>query len=238
MSNDIPPPFPPPVQQPQRKGLHPLAWAGIGCGGLIVISGILFIVGAFKFGKFVMGEVAKTMNEHPAREEVETVFKSYPTIERTAENVDAGTFTLRVKSSGEELPTTYDDFLHGKVTIKDASGAAVPALQGDLSKIPSWVPRYPGASGELSLLHEESPSRIHGIFVADTTDNKETIQAYFEARAKSLFGFSSSAASSSDINGKRSVNLSFSGGKRKFEIQAYGMPSSPMTVVTIYTEDK
>jgi hypothetical protein len=237
MANDIPPPFPPPVQ-PQKKGLPPLAWAGIGCGGLAIIAGVLCVIGLIKAGKSIAESVSKAVNEHPAKEAVATVFKDSPSFEKTAENPDVGTFTLRVKAGGEEVPTTYDDWLHGKVMIKDASGAAVPALQGDLSKIPAWVPRYPGATGEVSLLHQESPTQIHGILVADTTDSKEAIEVFFEAQSKKLFGFTSSSKSFSEINGKRRVDLSFSGGKQKFEIQAYGMPGAPMTMVTIYTEEK
>lgn len=236
MNDTSPPPFPQPP--PQRKGLHPLAWAGIGCGGLTIIGIVLFVIGAMKAGKSIAEGIAKAFNEHPAKETVERVFKDYPAYEKTAENPEAGTFTLRVRAGGEEVPATYDDWLHGKVMIKDASGATVPAVQGDLTKVPTWVPRYPGATGEVSLLHQDSPTRIHGILVADTTDTKEAIAAHFDAEASKLFSVVSSSKGSSDINGKRSVDLSFSGGKKKFEIQAYGMPGAPMTVVTIYTEEK
>jgi hypothetical protein len=151
----------------------------------------------------------------------------------------AGTFTLRVKSSGKEVPgTTYADWLHGKVMIEDATGASVPALQGDLSKIPAWVPRYPGATGEVSLLQQDSPTRIHGIFVADTTDSKEAISSFFHSESEKIPGLTISGNSNADLNGKRSLKMSFSGGKYRLEIHAYGMPGGPMTVVTIYTEEK
>ncbi len=235
MSNGPPPPYPPPALQQQKKGLPPLAWAGIGCGSIaiLVLVGVAFV--ATKIGKGMM----KSLNEHPAKAAVEAVFKDYPTLEKTAENPEQGSFTLRTKSSGKEVsPVSYEDWLHGKVMIEDASGGSVPALQGDLSKIPAWVPHYPGATGEASLLHQESPTRIHGILVADTTDTKEAISSFFAAESGKLSGVTSSGSSNTDFGGKRSLNMSFSGGKYRLQIHAYGMPGGPMTVVTIYTEEK
>jgi hypothetical protein len=235
MSNGPPPPYPPPALQQSKKGLPPLAWAGIGCGGFAVLFLTVVVILAMKAGKAVM----KALNEHPAKETVEAVFRDYPTLEKTAEDPVAGTFNLRVKSSGKEVPrTTYADWLHGKVMIEDTTGASVPALQGDVSKVPAWVPRYPGTTGEVSLLHQESPTRIHGILVADTSDSKEAVSSFFEAESKKISGLSSSGSSNTDMNGRRSVSMSFSGGKYRLEIHAYGMPGGPMTVVTIYTEEK
>lgn len=236
MANSPPPPYPPPPGlQQQKKGLPPLAWAGIGCGGIALLVLVGIALAAMKIGKSVM----KSFNEHPAKEAVEAVFKDYPDLQKTFENPEAGDFTLRIKSSSKEFPgASYDAWVHGKVMIEDASGAPVPALQGDLSKVPAWVPRYPGATGEVSLLHQESPTRIHGILVADTNDTKEAISSFFEAESGKLSGVTASGSSNTDFNGRRALNMSFSGGKYRLEIHAYGMPGGPMTVVTIYTEEK
>jgi hypothetical protein len=230
MESMSPPPFPPPVQ-PQKKGLPPLAWAGIGCGGIALLVLVGIAIAAMKLGKSVM----KSLNEHPAKEAVEAVLKEYPAIKRENENSETGTITLR---GFEAIPTDYDQLLHGKVRFSDPMGTTVPAFSGRIDDVPAWVPRYPGATGEISLLHQETPTRIHGILVADTTDRKEAISSFFEAEAGKLSGVSASGSSNTDFNGRRSLNMSFSGGKYRLEIHAYGMPGGPMTVVTVYTEEK
>ena len=54
----------PPVPQPKKKGLSPLAWIGIGCLGLLVIGGIVATVITVFVARKV-SEVASEMEEDP-----------------------------------------------------------------------------------------------------------------------------------------------------------------------------
>ena len=237
MENPTPPSFPPPppFQAPvKKKGLHPAAWAGIGCGGLVLVAVVVVVIGA---GKLFKGAMAK-LKEHPAKEAAESVLREYPDLDKSGVDPEAGTVVLSSKANDETVATTYQEIAQGKVLMKDAAGAMVPVFQGDLAKLPAWVPRYPGATGETSLAHKDEPDRIHGIIVAETTDDLAAVETFFSGAAGKLFSISSSSRSSMDMNGARSLNLSYGGGKRKLEFHAFGAKGAPLTVVTVYGEEK
>src|SRR5687768_12229373 len=102
MNEASPPPFP---QASPRKGLPPLAWAGIGCGGLIVVAVVLVIVFAARIGM----SVAKGFKEHPAKDAASEVVNAFPDIQKEAESPEEGKLTLHSKSTGERVPASYDD---------------------------------------------------------------------------------------------------------------------------------
>jgi len=221
-----PPPFP---QQGKNKGLPPLAWFGIGCGGLIVVAAILAGIFVVKVGTSTI----KKMAEHPAKEAAEAVVAAYPDIEKISEDSKSGSITLRSKSGGGQIVTTYDEVVHGRVTLN-----STPVFQGDLIKVPAWVPRYPGASGEVSTFHQELPERVHGIIAADTTDTPEAMKTYFDTEVGKLFPISSATYGSTDFNGAKSIYIGYRDGKRFLEIRAYAAKGAPLTMQTSYSEDK
>jgi hypothetical protein len=234
MESMSPPPFPPPVK---KKGLSPLAWTGIGCGGLTILGVMLAAMGAMKLVDFAK-EGLKSLNDHPAKAAATEILNAFPNVEKSNEKKESGTLRLHLNSGGDPVDTSYDDIVHGRVEIPDTSGTPVRIFQGDLAKVPSWVPRYPGATGETSVLHKDLPDRIHGMIVADSTDNSDAIDQFYEKEADKLFSIRSTARGSADINGNRTLYASYASGKRKLEIRAYGPKGAPMTILTIYTEEK
>ena len=71
---------PPPTQLPEapkRKGLPPLAWAGIGCGGLFlfaVVAGALLVGTCAKKGI----EMVSEHSANPAKAAAESMVKEHP----------------------------------------------------------------------------------------------------------------------------------------------------------------
>ena len=231
MNEASPPPFP---QTSPRKGLPPLAWAGIGCGGLIVLAVIAGAIFVASVGKSVM----KNFKEHPALPMVQAVLAAHPEIETPTDDQIRGTITLAPKGTGNQVKASYEDIVHGRVMIEDASGTPVPLFQGDLTKVPAWVPRYSAATGVSSLAHQDLPDRIHGILVMETTDPIADVEKFFETEAGKLFTSNATSRSSIEINGVQRSKFSYAGGKLKIEIMAYGKSGSPLTVMIIYTEEK
>jgi hypothetical protein len=127
--NDGPPPL---HQVPQKKGLPPLAWAGIGCAGILAIAVILMSLLVTRCGM----SIAKSLKEHPAKDAATAVAGEFPELEIASENTETGATTLRLKSSGSEAITTYDDIAHGRVSFVDSSGNPASIFKGDLSKLP------------------------------------------------------------------------------------------------------
>ena len=226
-----PPPFP---VAPPKKGLPPFAWVGIGCGGVIVL--ILLIAGIV--GLTVGKSVLSKFKQHPALPMVEEVLQTHPEIGRLAENQEAGTVILAPNGSPDQVKTTYDEIVRGKVVMPDPSGTPVPLFQGDLTKVPAWVPRYPGASGITSLVHEDLPDKIHGIMVMEIADTMDDVEKFADTEAAKLFSSSSTSRSNYDLNGTRRARFSYAGGKKELTFLAYGKSGSPLTVMVVYTERK
>ena len=76
------------------------------------------------------------------------------------------------------------------------------------------------------------------VLTAQLTDSLGAVEKFFETEAAKLSSSLASSRSSSDINGARKLRLGFEGGKKTLVILAYGTSGSPLTIVTIYTEEK
>ena len=107
---------------PQKKGLGPLAWLGIGCGGLIVILVILVAVVGMKFGPAIKqfgADAAKDPTKATANMMVSMGF------EMVAQDEVNKRYTIRQKGTGKLMTIYWDEKKKAPVTI-----------QGDFSAIP------------------------------------------------------------------------------------------------------
>lgn len=229
----------PPPQYPEaatKKGLPPLAWAGIGCGGLAllaVIAGALLVGTCAKKGI----QIASELTANPAKAAAENMVARHPGLEKVAMDDAAGRMTLRLKDSGETVTLGYPEIGQGKIPFKDAAGTLLPPGPGDLSKIPAWVPRYPAATDERAVFHDEDRSRILGILTAQTTDSNEDISKFFEGEASRL-SLDSPSRTSMNINDSISLQLTFRKGKRELVVHAFGKSGDPLVIQTTYKETK
>jgi hypothetical protein len=230
------PPLQSPGVPPAKKGLPPLAWAGIGCGGLAllaVIAGGLLVGTCAKKGI----QLASQLAANPGKAAAEAMATQHPGIERISDDEATGQMTLRLKDSGETVTLGYSEIGQGKIPFKDAAGNPLPAGPGDLAKIPAWVPRYPGVADESAIFHEDGPTRLLGIVTATTTDDLDTVTRHFEGEAIKL-SLDPSGRTSMDLNGNRSLKLTFRGGKRELVMIAFGKSGEPLVIQTTYEETK
>lgn len=145
--------------------------------------------------------------------------------------------TVRVKSTGEEITLKYDDLAKGQFTIKDKDGKTTQLGQADLTKIPAWVPRYPGATGENSALQTEDATQTAGMLTFTTTDTTEACEKFY-ADAAAKLALTSSSRSASTIEGSNTLSLHYAADKRELTLTVFGKPGEPLTVQEIYTEKK
>lgn len=231
-----PPPPQYPGLPPAKKGLPPLAWAGIGCGGLLlaaVVAMVLMVGTCAKKGI----QMASELTANPGKTAAEKMVAEHPGLEKVSQDDATGRMTIRLKDSGESVTLGYSELGRGDIPFKDAAGTLLPPGPGDLAKIPTWVPRYPGATDERSIFHDEDPGRILGMITAKTTDSSEAISKSFEVEAAKL-SLNSSGRTSMNFNGSNTLQLTFRGGKRELVVIAFGKSGDPLVIQTTYKETK
>lgn len=220
---------------PKKKGLPPLAWAGIGCGGLLlaaVIAGGLLVGTCAK----KVGKMASELSANPGKAAAEHMVKEHPGIGKVSENETAGEMTIRLES-GETVTLGYKDLAQGRIPVTGVEGGTSPPGPGDLTKIPAWVPRYPGATDEAAIFHDEDSLHLRGMVTSRTTDDSERVGKFFEDEAAKL-SLNSSARSSMNFNGATTLKLTFKSGKRELIVIAFGKSGDPLVIQTTYRETK
>ena len=113
MSEPSIPPIPESSVPPAKKGLPVIAWVGIGCGGLIVVGIIALICVAVIFGSMWKDFVGE-MEKNPAKATAMMVVKFDKDLEIVSADDEKQTVTIKVKSTGETMTLSAEDFENGK----------------------------------------------------------------------------------------------------------------------------
>lgn len=112
----------PEVPAAKKKGLSPIAWILIGCGGLIVLGIVLFVAGV----GFV-GFKAKQFAQEAEKNPVATIGKAYamvtPDVEFVSADETTKTITLRDTKSGKTVTISADDLEQGKISFETEDGS-------------------------------------------------------------------------------------------------------------------
>lgn len=211
-NGNVPPVPPPPPGQPrqaprpnvpEKKGLPPLAWVGIGCAGLVFLGAVISVI----LGMFVVNKV-RQISEDPA-EAARVLVSMNPDIEIVNEDEGAGTITFREKSSGEEVTISYEDLKEGRIafttdegtaafdidvdgsedgearmTIETDEGTSTFRAGSEIKDMPGWVPMYPGTDPEGGFTTETAELQ-GGTYTAKTSDSVEDVLDYFADQLES-----------------------------------------------------
>ena len=172
MSSDgVPPPIP--GAAPVKKGLSPLVWMAIGCGGLALIGVVVSVLlGVFVFqrgrdmvedatGSGSVAEFLEDLQDNPARTAAETMIRVNPELDLVASNDGAGTITFRNTRTGEEATLNYEDIAEGRFSMTTSEGevsidASGQAGGGVTLSGPDGETRF-GASADLSVVPDWVP---------------------------------------------------------------------------------
>ncbi len=227
-----PPPSSTPGTAVVKKGMPPLAWVGIGCGGII----LLIVIGMAVVGAMAYKGVKAAM-ANPAKASAQLILSTNKDLEKVSENDKTGEMTVRVKSTGEEVTLKYDDLAKGRFTVKDKDGNVSQFGMGDLSKVPAWIPRYPAAIGEASAMQTEDATQMAGMISYSTKDSAEAIEKFFNDETAKI-SLTSSNRSSMDVGGTHTLSLQYTGGKRELTVTAYAKAGEALNVQLVYTEKK
>lgn len=181
-----------------KKGLPIWAWFAIGCAGLVVLALIvILVVGMFVTKK--VKDVAGDFKKNPEVAAARMIVKLNPDLEEVSVDEDAGTITVRDKKTGKVFTANVDDIKDGRFTIEGEDGKAVISTQsdkeggtlkvtsdkgtvqfgsGDASKIPDWVPVFPGADMK-SVFSMSTDGSVRGSAEIVTDKSKDEILAFY-----------------------------------------------------------
>jgi hypothetical protein len=128
MDPSSPPPYP-----GQKKGLSGLAWLGIGCGGLILLTIVGFVVAVFFVGGKVV-QFGKEAQANPTRAAA-SIMVTAGVATMIAEDDVNKRYTVREKQSGK-LTTFYWDAKTNSVASVDGDFSAIPVQRGETEAPP------------------------------------------------------------------------------------------------------
>jgi hypothetical protein len=183
-----------PMQTGQKKGMGVWAWVAIGCVGILVL-GAVGIGGVFWWG----ARKVKSMADDPTVA-IEMMAALNPDIEVVGKDTEAGTVTIRDKNTGQTMTVDMEDVQEGRISFTSENGEAnlsfdqesggmeihsesegATAHFGGDTKIPDWVPAYPGATSEGVFAAQDAQSES-GTFTLSTGDSLDDVFAFYKAQ--------------------------------------------------------
>ena len=210
---------------------------GVGCVVLLIAS----IIGIYMGGKFLWGKAREQLDKagvsmqdfqaHPERAAAKIFLSVNPDLEMVSEDKDAGTITVKIKSSGEVITVTYKDLAEGKIVFRDGKGQEFKVtgtgkdggitMEGadgktvigtDVSPPPAWVPLHPSMTLMQGGMRSETADGVKGTSIAESTESLATLKTFYEdALKKSGFNSNASVSSGDDsamLSGENAANKS------------------------------
>ncbi|MDB6151711.1 MAG: hypothetical protein JWL90_164 [Chthoniobacteraceae bacterium] len=125
----------------QKKGLGPLAWIGIGCGGIIVLAIIAVVVASFIFGPKAKEFIQNAQKDPTRATATLMVSVGGGQIEMVAQDEENKRYTVRDKRTGKMTTIYWNEKKHATETV-EGDFSAIPAspeapVTSDAPAIPS-----------------------------------------------------------------------------------------------------
>ena len=246
------------AQVPERKGLHPLAWVGIGCGVLMVIIIAVIMVGGFFLARTVK-DVAEDFENNPGLAAAKLIVKASPDLEEVDIDEDAGTMTVRNTKTGELITVNFDDIKEGrfswtadgeevtvdvsdaedgtvKIESSDGDGFAITTGAAVSEEIPDWVPVYPGSEPANRGTMKTNDS-VNGNFTLGTDDAVSEVIEFYREHLKSI-GFQVTVNTYSGGDSEGAMINSVQEAENRTVIVVIGSDDGSTTVNVTYSSKK
>lgn len=255
--SDLSQPVPPPPgapQQPVKKGLGPLGWVLIGCGGLIVVGAIAIAGMMYAGGRFLKNK-AEEFEKNPTYAAAKLAVQVNPDLEIVSSDEKNGTLTIKNKKTGEVITMSAEDAKEGRWTFKSDQGTATfdtsgkegvvkvttdrgtavfgAGLQKDL---PSWLPVYPGGTVQGSYDTSSAEGRT-AAFTVNTKDSVTKVLDYYEAQLKAA-GLKTDKSTFSANDQVSGGSVSATSGDQKRTANVMVAPSAEGTSAVVTFQEK
>jgi hypothetical protein len=188
-----------PQSVPAKKGMSVWAWLAIGCVGILVVCGIA--VGGFVWwGAHKVKAMAADMQAHPDVAAVKMIVAMNPDLEMVSTDEANGKVTIHNKKTNETVTLDMADVKNGnisftgadgkqgsmtfdqsagKVEVKGADGSTASFGGGAATKLPDWVPAYPGGTAE-GVYSGEDANQATGSFGLTTSDSVTQVFSFYK----------------------------------------------------------
>ncbi len=246
------------VQAPERKGLHPLAWVGIGCGVILVIVVIAMLIGGFFLARAV-NDVAGDFENNPGLAAAKLIVKASPDLEEVEVDEEAGTMTVRNTKTGELVTVNFEDIQKGRfswtadgeevtVDVSQAEDGTVKIESGDgdgfaittgaavSEEIPDWVPVYPGSEPANRGTMTTNDS-VNGNFTLSTDDAVAEVLEFYRNGLKEA-GFQATVNTYSGADNEGAMINSVLEAENRTVIVVIGRDDGATTVNVTYSSKK
>jgi hypothetical protein len=217
-----------PAPPPQGgKGIPVLGWIAIGCAGIAILAAVGFtLLGWFAVHK--MKGVASEFEDNPAKAAAELVVKMNPDLEMVESDEDAGTITVRERSSGKVVTFNYEDIEEGRIFFETEEGTVeihgsteggegqmtISTPEGETrigqgGEVPDWVPVHPATSAREAVFQTTGPSGEAGHASLTVDADADDVVAFYKKELEgegyevSVSSFSSGGESVSVVTGQK-----------------------------------
>jgi len=206
----------------------PIVWVLVVVLGLFVLGGIaavgtgLFIVHTARRA----GIDSDLMRRNPGLAVSKMIATANPDAEVLNTDEGAGTITVRDKRTGKVVTMSFDQAKSGNFTFSatgdDGKTASVEIGSG-ASKLPSWVPAYPGAAAKGTFAVKGDGGNgtgEGGSFAFTTPDAPAKVKSFYEEKCKeagmhvkvTVHGDQGGMIVASDEADQRSLHITVAGG--------------------------
>jgi len=149
------------------------------------VVGIVVVVPMLSAGGWFLNRQAENSAHPGVRRAVvaaELAVRANPDLEVVESDPEAGTITIRNKTTGEVVTWNAEDVESGKFTVTTKEGTATfGGAAGVPANLPAWVPTYPDGDvqGSYDAISAEGRSAA---FTVTTSNRPAEVLAFYESR--------------------------------------------------------
>lgn len=170
-------PMPMPPAAPGKTS--PVVWVLLAIFGIIVLG----VVGVVATGAYFVHRVGR----NPAAALARAAAMSNHNLEVLSQDDGAGTVTIKDRESGKVVTLNFNDAKEGRfqLSAQDDNGKTADLQIGGTSKVPGWVPAYPGASVQTNISGNSSDGE-GGNVTYTTSDPQAKVMSFYQDKAKEM----------------------------------------------------
>lgn len=215
-----------------KKGLSGWAWAGIGCGSVLLI-GVVVVALLIGMCNKAVTNFTKDMNANPERKSAEMIIGFHPDYSVVSSNDETKQMTIREDKTGKEMTFSYQDIADGKFAVTSSDGSSVSFGAVDLTKLPAWVVLPSDAKSTGGFLNVVN-GKNSGVVVFTTAMTAEEVKDFFN-KAWESWSTSSGSSSSMTLNGVETVTLEKKSATQEISVMVQASGGKTTATVT-YSE--